>query len=111
MSGLRSRNKGKRGERAAAKALGEVLGIDMRRGQQFSGLGGDDITGWAGVHVEVKRVERFNLYDAIHQSAEDAGEDVPIVIHRKNGEPWVVCLYLDDLVELSDRVQDAMRDD
>ena len=112
MSGKRSKEKGKRGEREAAKAVSEILNIPMRRGQQFSGLGGDDVTGWSGIHIEVKRTERLNLYAAIEQSARDTASNcvMPIVMHRKNGKPWVVCCYLDDLAALSTRVAEALKE-
>ena len=105
MSGARSRNKGKVGEREAAKELGRVLGIGMRRGQQFSGLGGDDIVGFKGVHCEVKRCESLSVYNAMGQAVLDAPYDeVPIVLHRRNNRKWLVVLHLDNLGDLADRV-------
>ncbi len=106
--GRSARRKGKDGELEAAKALGDMLGIKMRRGQQFSGKGPNsdtDIVGWVGVHVEVKRVEALSLYPSMEQAINDSVEgEVPIVMHRRNGKPWVVCCYLDDLEELSQAV-------
>ena len=110
--GRRSNLKGKVGEREAAKALSGVLGIASRRGQQYSGIGGEDVVGLDGVHIEVKRAERFNVYAAMNQSAVDAclGDyEVPVVLHRRNGERWIVCCYLDDLPEVSARVQEALK--
>ena len=112
--GRSSRRKGKDGELEAAKALSKVLGIGMRRGQQFSGLGGDDITGWDGVHVEVKRTETLNVYKAMDQSTDDTDQPdivIPIVLHRRNDRPWLVICYLNDLRGLSNRVQEALRDE
>ena len=102
MSGRASRNKGKVGEREAARVLGELLGTEMRRAQQFAGgVESADIIGVPGLHVEVKRVERLNLSSAINQSVSDAGCNCPIVMHRTNRQPWLVSLRMQDLVRLS----------
>jgi hypothetical protein len=103
MSGRRSRDKGKRGERAAARELSRVLGVPARRGQQFSGVEGKDVVvGLAGIHVEVKRCEKLSLYPAIEQACRDAAAgEVPLVLHRRNGKPWLVILELEQLPELA----------
>ena len=100
MGGKRSREKGKRGEREIASLLREY-GYDARRGVQYKG-GQDspDVIGLPGTHIEVKRTERLNLYDALSQSKADAGDDMPIVIHRKNNCEWVVIQPLEDWIEL-----------
>lgn len=96
-----SRAKGARGERELAQIL-RRYGYDSRRGQQYSGANGDaDVVGIDGVHIECKRVERLNIYDAMYQSARDARDDeVPVVIHRKNGKRWLVSMYLEDWLEI-----------
>ena len=101
-----SRQKGARGEREAAKVLGNILSVNARRGQQFSGLEGKDVVLDApGLHVECKRVERLNIHDAVEQADRDAAEgETPLVIHRKNNTPWLVTILAEDLVELSRRV-------
>ena len=95
-----SREKGKRGERAVA-ALFREYGFDAKRGQQYHG-GPDspDVVGVPGLHIEVKRTERLNLYDALAQAKRDAGEDLPVVIHRKNDSPWVAIMDFDDFMKL-----------
>lgn len=89
--GKASREKGKRGERELARILREA-GYDARRGQQYCGAAGDaDVVGLPGIHLEVKRVERFNLYDALSQAKGDArGDEMPVVVHRRNDCEWVV---------------------
>lgn len=103
MSGKMSRDKGKRGEREFA-ALCRQYGFSARRGQQYSGEGGDDVVGLPGVHVEVKRTERLNLYDAMQQSVHDAakraGHPMPIVAHRKNNGSWLVALSAENFLTL-----------
>ena len=96
-----SRQKGARGERELANVL-KGHGFDTRRGQQYSGASGDaDVVGLDGVHIECKRVEKLNLYDAMAQSKRDArAGEKPVVMHRKNDAEWLVTMTLDDWIEL-----------
>jgi Holliday junction resolvase len=97
---VNSRNKGARGEREFA-LLCRGEGYDVRRGQQFSGLEGEDVVGLPNIHVEVKRVEKLNIYNAIEQSVRDATEgNVPIVAHRKDRCDWLITLKADDFFRL-----------
>lgn len=81
---MNSRAKGCRGERELAAVLREH-GFDSRRGQQYCGLNGDaDVIGLPGIHIECKRVERLNIYEAVQQAGRDAGGgETPAVFHRK----------------------------
>lgn len=100
MSGRKSRNKGKAGEREAAKLVANLFKVEARRGVQHAGGpdSPDIVTGIPNVHFEVKRVEKLNLYTAMDQAERDAGEDkVPVVLHRKNLRDWVAVVYLDQL--------------
>ena len=94
------RDKGARGERELASALREY-GYDTHRGRQYHG-GPDspDVVGLPGVHIECKRVERLNLHDAMAQAIADAGNAVPVVIHRKNHCEWLVTMRLSDWIEI-----------
>lgn len=98
--GKTSREKGKRGEREVAAFL-RSEGYDAHRGVQYHG-GPDspDVVGLPGIHIEVKRAERLDLYGALSQSKGDAGDDMPIVVHRKNECEWVVVQPLKDWIEL-----------
>jgi Holliday junction resolvase len=98
---MNSRDKGKRGERELAHKLQEY-GYSTRRGQQYSGANGDaDVVGMPGIHIECKRVEHLNIYDAISQSVHDARRDeIPAVFHRKNNAEWLVTLRLDDFMKI-----------
>lgn len=104
---VNSRNKGKVGEREAAKAISECLGCTMRRGQQYSGVEGQDIVGMCGVHWEVKRVEKLNLANALQQAIRDAGDNVPAIIHRASQQPWIVSLRLVDVMRFIDAVRQS----
>jgi hypothetical protein len=99
---VHSLNKGKAGERELAKELTRLFGSECRRGQQFSGIEGEDVVGLDGVHVECKRVEKLNLKDAVNQSIRDAGrKSIPVVCHRTNRQPWLITLRLEDLPALA----------
>ena len=97
-----SRNKGKVGERELAHELTRVLGVTARRGVQFHGgpNSPDVIADIPDIHIECKRTERFRLYEALEQAVADAGNKVPIVLHRQNRQPWVAVIRLDDLPTL-----------
>ena len=98
--GKPSRDKGKRGEREVASLL-RSYGYDAHRGVQYQG-GKDspDVVGLPGIHIEVKRTEAFRLWDALSQAKADAGDKMPVVIHRKNDCEWVVVQPLEDWIKL-----------
>ena len=98
---MNSRTKGKRGELEAAHLL-QNHGYDTRRGQQFAGINGDaDVVGLPGIHLEVKRVEKLNIDEALVQAIRDKrANEIPIVMHRKNRTKWKVTMLFDDWMEL-----------
>ena len=99
---MNSKQKGKRGERMFAQLCREH-GYDVRRTAQYCGNTGEaaDVIGLPGIHVEVKRVERLDLYAAIRQAKHDArpGEK-PIVAHKRNNEVWYITMSAEDWFEL-----------
>lgn len=97
-----SRQKGKRGEREAAKQLTGLFGVECRRGQQFQGSSDSpDVVGLPGVHVEVKHTDSLRLYDAVAQAVRDGGSNIPMVLHRKTRGEWLAVVRLDDLPALA----------
>jgi Holliday junction resolvase len=106
---INSRQKGACGERELARALGDVLGVELRRGQQFCGLAGNaDVIGVDGLHLEVKRTEKLQLYPAMKQATRDAKPGcVPVVAHRRNREGWLLCVRLEDVIEFARRIASA----
>lgn len=98
---MNSRQKGAAGERELSKKLREY-GYDCRRGQQYCGVNGDaDVVGLPNIHIECKRVERLNIYDAIAQAKHDKKpNEIPAVFHRKNNCKWLVTVELDDFIKL-----------
>lgn len=96
-----SRQKGARGEREFALLCREHGYDGCRRGQQYSGIEGEDVVGLPDIHVEVKRVERLNLYNAMAQSRRDADDNqLPIVAHRKNNCEWLITMPAECWFEL-----------
>ena len=99
---MNSRNKGAAGEREVAGILRGYGYKKARRGQQYSGANGDaDVVGLPGIHIEVKRRERLNIYDAIDQAKRDRKpEELPATFHRKNHCEWLVTMTLEDWMQL-----------
>lgn len=98
---VNSRQKGARSEREIANILRDKYGFSQcRRSQQFSGLNGDaDIVGVPFLHCEIKNVQRLNVRNAMDQSQRDAKEDeIPVVMHKKDRQPWLVTIGLDDFM-------------
>lgn len=105
---INSKRKGATGEREIAARLREY-GYNTRRGQQFSGADGTaDVEGLPGIHLEIKRVQKLNLEQALQQSERDAYADsikhghemIPVVMHRANREEWKVTMRLDKWMEI-----------
>lgn len=98
---INSRAKGARGERELAAKLKDY-GYNCRRGQQFSGANGDaDVVGLPNLHIECKRVEHLNLYDAMAQAKNDSKTgDFPAVFHRKDDHKWLVTMEIDNFMQI-----------
>lgn len=98
---MNSRSKGKVGERESASKFREY-GYDARRGQQFCGMNGDaDVVGVPYIHLEVKRRERLDLYDAIAQAQRDRKEDeIPVVMWRRNNCDWLMVMPFEEWMKL-----------
>ena len=101
---VNSKQKGARGEREVAEFL-RLRGYDARRGQQYCGANGDaDVIGLPGHHLEIKRVERLNIEEAMQQSRVDARDgEIPVVVHRRNGKKWLITLELADYLDMIGR--------
>ena len=94
---MNAKKKGSAGERELA-ALLRAHGYDSHRNNQMfvGGKNNPDVT-LPGMHIECKRTERLQLYEALAQAQRDAdGKAVPVVMHRKNRAPWVVIMALED---------------
>lgn len=100
---MNSRSKGKRGELEASKEWARVIGGTARRGQQFSGgkESPDVVCSQENLHLEVKRCEVGNPYVWMDQAIRDAGDKVPVVLHRRNGRDWLLIVRLEDAPRLA----------
>jgi Holliday junction resolvase len=98
---MNAKQKGARGERELAKYLIDK-GYESKRGQQFSGgPESPDVISSLPLHIECKRVEKLNIDKAYEQSLKDSeGKKPASVIFRKNRGKWMICLSLDDFLEL-----------
>lgn len=107
MSGKKSRNKGKQGERELVKELNKY-GFNVRRTAQFCGKTGQagDIEGLPSIHIECKRYKEGlkKLYEWLEQSQNDSKAtdkgDIPTVMFRTDNNPWVVALNLNDFITI-----------
>jgi hypothetical protein len=104
---VNSCQKGKRGERAWRDEL-IAHGYNARRGRQFSGSpDSPDVVcpGLAGIHFEVKAVERLNINEAMAQAVGDAGDKIPVLAHRRNRGAWMVTMRASDWFKLLAQAQ------
>ena len=101
---INSKKKGKAGELELARKLREY-GYDVRRTVQYNGKteeGQPDLIGLPGIHVECKRTERLNLYEAMEQAKRDSANagEFPVVFHRRNNCEWLAVMRLDDFMTI-----------
>lgn len=100
MSGLLSRNKGKRSEREVVHLLQPVIdevyasrGISipiLQRNTIQSDRGGFDIVGLDWLAIEVKHQEANNVNGWWTQTVQQAGKKMPVLFYRRNHAPWRV---------------------
>ena len=94
--------KGADGERELAELL-RGYGYDVQRGGSLSYGTVPDLIGLPDIHIEVKRVERLNVSEAMQQSIRDAlrfRDGSPALFHRRNREPWLVTMRLEDWIRI-----------
>ena len=99
---MNSKKKGSAGERELCSVLTAAGFPAHRNDQRF--LGGYDnpdidAEGLEAYHIECKRVERLNVSDAFAQAVIDSAGRIPVVAHRKNREPWLITLRLEDWLD------------
>lgn len=127
---MNSKNKGKVGERQAAKRIRELFGTEAKRSQQNCGAAGDaDLSpdSIPGFHVEVKfigtiaayaKLEQFDALlsksggtaalDYLRQATDDAKGRTPVVMLRHNGSKrWAFLLWDTDFRDLIHAAQGA----
>lgn len=105
MSGLLSRNKGKRAEREVIELLQPIVtelylnlvkrcAPTLQRNTLQSDSGGCDISGLEWLALEVKHCETFNLNDwwkqTVRQSEGHSDPKEPVLFYRRNNVAWRV---------------------
>lgn len=100
MNGRGARNKGSQGERELAALLSDHLGFVVKRNLGQARDGGDDLT-VQHFKIEVKRRERLEI-DKWSEQVEACVQpgEVPVLAYRRNGQPWRVCLRLEDFIPM-----------
>lgn len=108
---MNSRDKGKRGERDAARCLEGVLGMPARRGVQYQGGpdSPDVLVDGLGLHFEVKYSSRLRIYDAMEQATGDSclTDKVPVVLYRRPGRLWLWIHTLADTMAVHEEIRQA----
>jgi hypothetical protein len=90
MSGMRSREKGRRAEIELCKLLTQELGTLVVRNVDQARKGGADCVQVDGFAIEIKRCETLAKPKWWRQAVEQGQKSVaePLVFFRRNGEPW-----------------------
>lgn len=99
--GESQRVKGRRGEEELVHILRDQYGYEAKRGMVF--LHQSDLIGLSGIHVECKRNERLNIWEAMRQAVTEAAirnDGLPTVFHRRNRGEWLVTMRLTDWIDL-----------
>lgn len=101
MSAL-SRDKGARFEREVVRVLrahGWEHAGRSSDGRHQAGRG-DIVNPPAGTHIECKFQERLNVPKAFDQAIADAGDLIPVLVHRPSRHAIMATLELDELLPL-----------
>jgi hypothetical protein len=100
--GSLSRDKGARFEREVVGILHEHGWTKAARSSDGRKQGGrgDVINPPAGTHIECKFHERLNVPRAFDQAMADAGDAIPILVHRPSRHRVMATLPLADLLPL-----------
>lgn len=98
MGGRASQRKGAAGERELKEIL-QQQGYSCQRGGSMTFGTVPDVVGLPNIHIEVKRVEKLNVPEAMAQAIRDSEamqDGIPALFHRRNRHPWLVTMRLDD---------------
>ena len=103
-----SQRKGRGGEIELSTILNDH-GIPATPGNPLNFGRVPDVVGVEGIHVEVKRVEKLNVGEAMNQAIRDSEkfrDGMPALFHRRNRQPWLVTMRLEDWLKLYKGVKD-----
>lgn len=107
---MNSKRKGNSGELELLHILEKYEVEAIRNDQMYiGGVDNPDISckvQGVPIHVECKRVERLNITEAMKQAVRDAnGKALPVVAHRKNRQPWLITVPLNDMIKALNLVE------
>jgi hypothetical protein len=97
-----------RGNRAELEVVNILKGHGYPAYRNFAsgGYGGSDVIGLPGFAVEVKMVERLNVWAALSQCEEAAAPtETPLLVFRRARSPFFACLPFEDLLGLIEEAQ------
>ena len=100
--GKSSQRKGRDGERELRDVL-QDYGYQVECGDPVSFGSVPDLVGLPGIHIECKRVEKLNVPEAMRQAIRDSErfrDGMPALFHRRNRQPWLVTMRLDDWMKV-----------
>lgn len=100
--GKSSQRKGRDGERELRDVL-QDYGYQVECGDPVSFGTVPDLVGLPGIHIECKRVEKLNVPEAMRQAVRDSErfrDGMPVLFHRRNRQPWLVTMRLDDWMKV-----------
>lgn len=100
--GKSSQRKGRDGERELRDVL-QDYGYQVECGEPVSFGTVPDLVGLPGIHIECKRVEKLNVPEAMRQAVRDSErfrDGMPVLFHRRNRQPWLVTMRLDDWMKV-----------
>lgn len=107
-----SRRKGATGEREAARYVREHVNVNAERSARNGKTAEDIEHGIPGVHIEVKRYAKFAWWQHVKQARRDAGEKIPTVMMRPNGDTdWYIAIPVARLREFVQRISETENDD
>lgn len=100
-----SQRKGRSGELELSRILqSHGYPVEAGRAQSYGEV--PDLSGLPGVHIEVKRVERLNVPEAMGQAIRDSEkfhDGTPVLFHRRSRSPWLVTMLMEDWIDLYER--------
>lgn len=99
--GRRSKNRGANGERELVNLIRDTWGYPVARGRVY--YGESDMVGLKGIHPEIKRTERVQIYKFMDQAIEEAEkkkDGVPVVFFRSNKRKWLVTMDLELFMDM-----------
>ena len=100
--GEASQRKRANGERKLTTVLREY-GYVMERGGSLSFGEVPNLVGLPSIHIECMRVVRLNVSVAMQHAVKDSQwfkGGMPTLFHRKNRQPWLVMVRLEDFMQL-----------